>query len=148
MLLTLLLGIGIIVTNVFVESLAVGLVLVYLVRRLSRHPAGTSFLHDSVTLSATLLLKLAGHLLQISIWALVFVLLGEFQGFSTALYHSTVNFTTLGYGDIVLSEHWRLLGALEAGVGVMMFGVSTALFFAVLGRFFGPRLQKLQDAHR
>jgi hypothetical protein len=42
-----------------------------------------------------------------------------------------VNFTTLGYGDIVMSRAWRLLGPLEAVAGMLMFGVSTAVLFGV-----------------
>ncbi len=58
--------------------------------------------------------------------------LGEFQDFGTAFYHSAVNFTSLGYGDIVMSEEWRLLGALEAANGVLMFGITAGLVIAVL----------------
>jgi hypothetical protein len=49
-----------------------------------------------------------------------------------AFYHSTVNFATLGYGDIVMSEQARLLGALEAVNGVMMFGLTTGVLVTVL----------------
>jgi hypothetical protein len=66
------------------------------------------------------------------IWAGLFMLIGEFDDFSTALYHSAVNFVTLGYGDIVMSEHWRLLGPLESANGILMFGVSTAVMTAAV----------------
>ena len=66
------------------------------------------------------------------IWAALFLLLGEFDDFSAALYHSAVNFATLGYGDIVMSERWRLLGPLEAANGILMFGVSTAVMTAAV----------------
>ena len=56
----------------------------------------------------------------------------EFDDFSTALYHSGVNFVTLGYGDIVMSERWRLLGPLEGANGILMFGVSTAVMTAAV----------------
>ena len=51
---------------------------------------------------------------------------------ATALYFSAVNFATLGYGDIVMSERWRLLGPLEAANGILMFGVSTAVMTAAV----------------
>ena len=63
---------------------------------------------------------------------MVLMLLGEFSDFSTAVYHSAVNFVTLGYGDIVMSERWRLLGPLEAINGILMFGVSTAVMTAAV----------------
>ena len=57
---------------------------------------------------------------------------GEFKDFATAFYHSVVNFTTLGYGDLVMSEKRRILGALEAANGVLMFGLTTSISFVVL----------------
>jgi hypothetical protein len=56
---------------------------------------------------------------------------GEFHDFSTAYYHSAVNYTTLGYDDLILSPKWRLLGPLEAANGILMFGVSTAMIFTL-----------------
>ncbi len=87
--------------------------------------------HNSVfstiyTISGVLLLLLLGNLGQIAIWALLFIGLGEFDLFNTAFYHSAVNFTSLGYGDIVMSNQHRLLGALEALNGIIMIGISTA----------------------
>ena len=60
-------------------------------------------LYDMLMLSFVMLLMLLCNFLQISLWAALFLLLGEFDDFATALYHSAVNFTTLGYGDIIMS---------------------------------------------
>jgi len=49
-----------------------------------------------------------------------------------AVYHSAVNFTSLGYGDIVMSARWKLLGPLEAANGVLMFGMTSAGLMAIL----------------
>ena len=78
----------------------------------------------------------AGHLVQVSIWAMLFMYVGEFGDFMTAFYHSTVNFASLGYGDIVMSEEWRLLGALEASNGVLMFGLSAGTMLSVMTKLF------------
>jgi hypothetical protein len=78
-----------------------------------------------------MLMLVIGNLVQVGIWAQLFRILGEFDGFGTAFYHSAVNFATLGYGDIVMSERHRLLGPLEAINGVLMIGVSTAALMAV-----------------
>ena len=59
---------------------------------------------------------------------------------AAAFAHWVHNFTTLGYGDIVMSPAWRLLGPLEAVAGMLMFGVSTALLFAVTQRLIRLRL--------
>jgi hypothetical protein len=83
-------------------------------------------------LSMVMLLTLLGNLVQMAIWAALFILLSEFGDFHSALYHSAVNFTTLGYGDIVMSKEWRMLGPLEAANGILMFGVSTALITATV----------------
>ena len=74
------------------------------------------------------------HLIEIALWAGLFVVCGEFQEFGTAYYHSAVNYTTLGYGDLIMSPSWRLLGPLEGADGALMFGVSTAMIFAVTQR--------------
>jgi hypothetical protein len=64
----------------------------------------------------------------------LFVICGEFSEFQTAYYHSAVNYTTLGYGDLIMTPSWRLLGPLEAADGALMFGLSTAMIFAVILR--------------
>ena len=73
-----------------------------------------------------------GNLLQAAIWAVLFRIIGEFPDFQQAFYHSLVNFASLGYGDIVMSETWRLLGALEASNGVLMFGVSAGAMLSLI----------------
>jgi hypothetical protein len=83
-------------------------------------------------LAAVMLIVTIGSLLQVAIWAGLFLLLGEFTEPEKALYYSAVNFSTLGYGDIVMSERWRLLGPLEAMNGILMFGVSTAVMTAAV----------------
>jgi hypothetical protein len=87
---------------------------------------------DIMVLTMVMLLALLGNFAQMVIWAILFLLLGEFDNFATALYHSAVNFATLGYGDIVMSERWRLLGPLEASNGILMFGVSTSVMTAAV----------------
>ena len=74
------------------------------------------------------------HVVEIALWAVLFMLCGEFRYFGTALYHSAVNYSTLGYGDIVMSPEWRMLGPIEAANGALLFGVSTAMIFAVIQR--------------
>ena len=89
-------------------------------------------INNIAVLAAVLMIVMIGSLLQVAIWALLFMLLGEFDQPEAALYHSSVNFSTLGYGDIVMSERWRLLGPLEAMNGILMFGVSTAVMTATV----------------
>ena len=70
-------------------------------------------------------------------WAVVYLTVGEFAELSDALYFSVVTSTTLGYGDITLSEGWRLLASFEAMGGLILFGASTAFLLAVTRSWFG-----------
>ncbi len=79
-----------------------------------------------VVIGAVMFMLLIGNLFQVAVWAWLFMLIGEFESYDVAFYHSMVNFASLGYGDIVMSEQYRLLGALEALNGVMMVGISAA----------------------
>ncbi len=79
-----------------------------------------------------MLILTGGNLLQITLWGALFLALGEFTEFYEAVYHSAVNFASLGYGDIVMSKSWKLLGPLEAVNGVLMIGMSGAALMAVL----------------
>ena len=79
-----------------------------------------------------MLILTGGNLLQITLWGALFLALGEFTEFYEAVYHSGVNFASLGYGDIVMSKSWKLLGPLEAVNGVLMVGMSGAALVAVL----------------
>ena len=105
----------------------------------------------SSLLVAVMLIMLAGNFLQMILWAGLFFASGEFKDFATAFYHSVVNFATLGYGDIVMSEKSRLLGALEAANGVLMFGLTTSFLFVVLSelvnREWDRRLGQDGEAH-
>lgn len=94
-------------------------------------------------LSVTLFFLLANCLLQVGLWAAVFVLVGQFTQYPEAFYHSAVNFATLGYGDVVMEPPWRMLGALEAISGVLMLGLSTA----TLSTVFGKLLQLRERGH-
>jgi hypothetical protein len=107
-----------------------------------------TFAGISSLLVAVMLIMLAGNLLQMTLWAWLFYVTGEFEAFATAFYHSVVNFSTLGYGDLVMSDDRRLLGGLEAANGIMMFGLTTSVLFAVLNAFVrrAPEMKSIQDA--
>ena len=84
------------------------------------------------------------HLIDIAIWAVLFLVCGEFSNFGTAYYHSAVNYTTLGYGDLIMTPSWRMLGPLEAANGMLTFGVSTAIIFTVMQRLIQARFADLR----
>ncbi len=108
----------------------------------------TTLFGISAVLIVITLIILTGNLLQIALWAGVFLINDEFQKFSNAFYHSVVNFSTLGYGDIVMTESRRLLGALEALNGVLMIGLSTGALFAVLNGLMKKAWSERESNHK
>jgi hypothetical protein len=112
-------------------------------RRLGR--TGIALSIDIVIASLAISFAFLAHLLEIALWAWLFLICKEFQDFGSAFYHSAVNYTTLGYGDIVMSPAWSLLGPLEGATGALMFGVSTALIFAVTQRLILTRFVDLKE---
>lgn len=136
MLYKVLMGSAMIVLNLGIQVWAVVLVIRYFQRLVAHGRISFRSASDTRVLSVMMLFLFLGHILQFSTWALLFLYLGEFQDFETAFYHSTVNFTSLGYGDLVMSENWRLLGALEAANGVLMFGLTAGLVLTVMNELF------------
>lgn len=85
-----------------------------------------SLISSILVVNVIMLFLVAGNLSQVAIWAILFLGVGEFDSFSAAFYHSAVNFSTLGYGDIVMADQYKLLGPIQAINGVLMIGISTA----------------------
>jgi hypothetical protein len=75
-------------------------------------------------------------IVDVWMWAAVYVFVGAIASFEDALYFSTTSFTTIGYGDIVLAHDWRLLGSFEGANGMIIFGWTTALVIAAIQRFY------------
>jgi hypothetical protein len=132
----LLLGSFIIIVNMGIQCFCIVAMIRYLMKKQKMRVAKATFFSDFNMLSNILTVLFVGHILQFTIWAQVFVFIGEFLDFDTAFYHSIVNFSSLGYGDIVMSETWRLLGALEACNGVLMFSLSAGTMLAMMTHIF------------
>jgi len=143
MLVNLSLGLATMVVCLLLQSLLLVVAARFYARR-ERDLASPSFWSSVVVINGVMLILIVGNLGQLTLWALVFVVLGEFDALGQAVYHSAVNFATLGYGDIVMSEKHRLLGALEAVNGVLMFGMSTA----ALSWAFQDAMRRLSKARR
>jgi len=79
------------------------------------------------------------HLAEIAVWALFYWWKKCLPDAESSLYFSGVTYTTLGYGDLVLPQEWRLLGPVEGLTGILMCGLSTGFFFAVVSRFLGAK---------
>ena len=90
-------------------------------------------------ISLVVLLMFLAAFLEAGTWAAVYLAVGAIPDVETALYFSTVTFTTLGYGDITLDADWRLLGSFQAANGTIMFGWTTAIVMAVIHRLTAER---------
>ena len=142
MLINLLTGLPVILICLVLQALFIAWSMRAYLRLRPYTQASNAMLPDILVLSAVMLLLMLGNCLQMALWAGLFVLLGEFDSLVTALYFSGVTFATLGYGDLVLSPPWRLLSALEATNGILMFGVSTAVMTAAVSDVFKHNLAR------
>ncbi len=79
------------------------------------------------------------------IWALSLLELGAFPDLESAVYFSLVAFTTLGLGDVVAPQEWRILSVMAAVNGFLSFGLLTALLVEALRQV---RLAQLEIRHR
>jgi hypothetical protein len=143
----LLIGTVLMMINLGIQVLAVAYLVRYFAQRIDDGALVPTYANDAKTLTMVMAVLMIGHIFMIATWALLFLWLGEFGEFATAFYHSTVNFTSLGYGDIVMTERHRLLGALEAANGVLMFGLSAGAIMSVMNGLFSRRkgVAKLKD---
>jgi voltage-gated potassium channel len=78
------------------------------------------------------------HAVEMLVWALAYWRIDALPTFDAAFYFSVSSYTTVGYGDVVLGQAWRTLGASEAAVGVLLLGWSTALLFSAIQRLYQP----------
>src|SRR5262249_36727170 len=140
MLLTLLVGFGVLVCSLLSYGIATALIVSLLVRLIRIGYTGLVFWKNLAVMIIVSLVTAAAHLIQIALWAVALLMVGEISTFEKAFYCSAENYTALGYGDIIFSERWRLLGPLEAINGLLLFGLSTALMFAVMSRLITERL--------
>ncbi|WP_429127288.1 ion channel [Aeromonas media] len=129
MFLILMVGIPVILVNMLLQSLVSVWCIRFYIKRFNQREG---ILAGMMALFGTITLVMLGNLAQIGVWGGLFLWLGEFDTLQEAIYHSGVNFATLGYGDIVMSPQWKMLGPLEAVNGALMIGLSGASMLAVL----------------
>jgi hypothetical protein len=84
-----------------------------------------------------MIVLMLGNVFQIAVWAILYRLIDAVPDWETATYFSGVTFTSLGYGDVVLDGRARLLAPLQAANGLMMFGMTSAVFMAAVQRAIG-----------
>jgi hypothetical protein len=97
----------------------------------ARHASRPSLLLTTVMI-ATVSVLMAAHACEVVVWALAYLMVDAVPAGTGLVYFAFVNYTTLGYGDVVPVKDWQLLGPITAMNGVLMFGWSTAVIFEVL----------------
>jgi Ion channel len=90
--------------------------------------------HMIVVMVATVSVLMAAHTCEVLVWSLAYAIIDAAPAGADVLYFAFVNYTTLGYGDVIPVERWRLIGPITAMNGVLVFGWSTAVIFEVLRR--------------
>jgi hypothetical protein len=127
-----LLGIAVMIACLGVQVASVGAV-IYYYARVAKQPLGQRpWVEAYGQLVRIMMLLLFAGMLQMSGWAVLYRMLGQFEDFEAALYFSGITFTSLGYGDLTLPKRMRILSAMEAADGLMMFGVISAVFMHAL----------------
>jgi len=138
-------GVAAVMCTIMIHALPLSATVGFVRRERKLGRVGASFWNDMGIIALTILYALAAHLAEIALWAVLYLICGEFADFGTAYYHSAVNYTSLGYGDLIMSPSWKLLGPLETANGMLLFGVSTAMIFAVIQRLIEARFVDLRD---
>jgi hypothetical protein len=130
---SILLGLLLVAICVAIHSLGTSAWILYLRRMMRQGPIGPIGMQVVLCLTAVLLLFM--HVIQVLVWAIAYLHLkhvAEITSLGDAVYFSIVTFTTLGFGDITITGPWRLLSGIEAMNGILLFGWSAALLFAVV----------------
>ena len=126
-------GGGVCVLNIAIHSLVMAIVI-----RVAHHEGAERRAYPSLFLIAVMIptvsILMIAHALEVVVWSFVYMFVGAAPANTDLVYFAFVNYTTLGYGDVIPVARWRLLGPITAMNGVLLFGWSTAVIFEVLRR--------------
>jgi hypothetical protein len=137
----LLVAFGLTCATVIIHALGTLEAIAHLARKWREKKQHPGRLTSEVQIVRAVSVLLLLHLTEAAVWAGIYWLLELLPNTETAIYFSLTSYTTVGYGDVVLSEPWRLLGPIEGAVGILMFGWSTGVIVMVINRVYGDRLQ-------
>jgi hypothetical protein len=117
--------------NVAVHAMAM-IVVIHAARNVASKWLSLATLRLSAVMIATVAVLMVAHMCEVAVWSLAYALVEATSEGADRLYFAFVNFTTLGYGDVVPTPRWRLLGPMTAMNGMLLFGWSVAVIFEVL----------------
>ena len=101
---------------------------VHVVRKIGQVNTGAMI----ILMSLGALWMLAWQSVGVWIWAMALVSLNAFDGLEPALYYALSAYTTLGFGDVLTPDKWRILGSLIGANGMLAFGLATAALVALV----------------
>ena len=123
---------GLVATTVLIHAAGLGIVLAHVLHSPAR--TDTRFWPITWLLIRIAWLLIVFHLIEIAVWALFFWWEKCMPDLESSFYFSGITYLTIGYGDLVLPKEWRQFGPIEGLTGILMCGLSTALFFAVVSK--------------
>jgi Ion channel len=126
-----LVGGGTSLVNITIHALVMTIV-VRVAQTASRKKISHPSLFLITVMIPTVSVLMVTHAVEVVVWSLAYSMVDAAPADANLVYFAFVNYTTLGYGDVVPVERWRLLGPITAMNGVLMFGWSTAVIFEVL----------------
>ena len=135
-----------IIVNINIHALALDLIIRHFSTVGEWLNSHIKILHKPLMASLGVLCVFCSHILQIWIWAAVYLALPgvPLNDTISALYFSTTTMTTLGYGDIVLQTPWNLLSAIEGANGFIAFGWSTAFTFEMISQLYRKEARSIK----
>jgi hypothetical protein len=133
MLIQFILGAAISVCNITIHALVMTMVVRVAQKASAIHTTNQPLLLIGVMI-ATVSVLMAAHASEVIVWSAAYLMAGAVPPGNSLVYFAFVNYTTLGYGDVIPVKEWQLLGPMTAMNGVLLFGWSTAVIFEVLRR--------------
>ena len=127
--------------NLVIHALLMGVLVKFLLSQSDRGTGAPPFLAYTVIIVTTGSVLSAAHFVEVLLWAYTYAAVGAAPPGTDLVYFAFGNYTTLGYGDVLPLEHWRVIAPMTALNGIMLIGWSTALIFAFLRRTV-PQLEK------
>lgn len=146
MIVQLLFAFGLTCATVIIHALGTLAAIAHLARVWQQRKRSHGWLASEIQIVQVVSVLLLLHLAEAGVWAGIYRLSGLLPDLESAIYFSITSYTTVGYGDVVLPAPWRLLGPMEAAVGILMFGRSTGILVTVIAKVYGGRLQPQADS--
>ena len=140
MLVNILIAGGLVVVTVAIHAVGFAALLRAMVRSHTLDTSGFGPVTQRVIVLTCWLILI--HLVEIFVWGLFYFWRGYLPDAESAFYFSGATYTSVGYGDLVLPKQWRALAPLETLTGILMCGLSTGLFFALVSRWISKWMQR------